>query len=196
MIEEIHAVTEGLAICTADVGQHQMWLAQYYRFNEPRRHISSGGLGTMGFGFPAAIGAALARPDLSVWSITGDGGFQMNAQELATAKNYNIPVKIAILNNFYLGMVRQWQELMFERRYSSSDLHDNPDFVKLAAAFDIPAMRVTKPEDSRATLEEAMRIDGPVLLDIHVRKEANVFPMIPAGKSVADMIGKKGRLGT
>lgn len=196
VIEEIHAVTEGLAICTADVGQHQMWLAQYYRFNEPRRHISSGGLGTMGFGFPAAIGAALARPDLSVWSITGDGGFQMNAQELATAKNYNIPVKIAILNNFYLGMVRQWQELMFERRYSSSDLHDNPDFVKLAAAFDIPAMRVTKPEDLRATLEEAMRIDGPVLLDIHVRKEANVFPMIPAGKSVADMIGKKGRLGT
>ncbi len=196
VIEEIYHVTEGRAICTADVGQHQMWLAQYYKFQEPRRHISSGGLGTMGYGFPSALGAALARPDLPVWSITGDGGFQMTAQELSTAKNYNIPVKIAILNNFYLGMVRQWQELMFERRYSSSDLHDNPDFIKLAQAYDVPALRCSKPEELRATLEEAHRIDGPVLLDIHVSKEANVFPMIPAGKSVADMIGKKGRLGT
>lgn len=196
VIQEIHHVTEGRAICTADVGQHQMWLAQYYKFAEPRRHISSGGLGTMGYGFPAALGAALARPDLPVWSITGDGGFQMTAQELSTAKNYNIPVKIAILNNFYLGMVRQWQQLMFERRYSSSDLHDNPDFIKLAQAYDVPALRCTRPEDLRATLEEAAGIDGPVLLDIHVSKEENVFPMIPAGKSVAEMIGKKGRLGT
>lgn len=196
VIEEIYRVTEGRAICTADVGQHQMWLAQYYHFDYPRRHISSGGLGTMGYGFPAAIGAALARPDLPVWSITGDGGFQMTAQELSTAKNYDIPVKIAIINNFYLGMVRQWQELLYERRYSSSDLHDNPDFVKMAEAYDVPALRCTKPEDLRSTLEKAMEIPGPVLLDIHVKKEENVFPMIPSGMSVADMIGKKGRLGT
>lgn len=196
VIEEIYRVTEGRAICTADVGQHQMWLAQYYHFDYPRRHISSGGLGTMGYGFPAAIGAALARPDLPVWSITGDGGFQMTAQELSTAKNYNIPVKIAIINNFYLGMVRQWQELLYERRYSASDLHDNPDFVKMAEAYDVPALRCTKPEELTATLKKAMEIPGPVLLDIHVKKEENVFPMIPSGKSVADMIGKKGRLGT
>jgi len=196
VIEEIYRVTEGDAICTADVGQHQMWLAPYYKVKEPRRHISSGGLGTMGFGFPAALGAALARPDLPVWAITGDGGFQMTSQELATAKTYKLPVKIAIINNFYLGMVRQWQELLYERRYSASDLHDNPDFVKLAEAYGVPALRCTKPEELRPTLEEAARIEGPVLIDIHVDEEANVFPMIPAGKSVADMIGKKGRLGT
>src|SRR5690606_5419058 len=132
VIEGIWEVTGGEAICTADVGQHQMWLAQYYKFPLPRRHISSGGLGTMGFGFPAALGAAVGRPDLQVWSVTGDGGFQMTLHELATARTYNIPVKIAILNNFYLGMVRQWQELQYGRRYSHSDLHDNPDFVKLA----------------------------------------------------------------
>ncbi len=194
VIEEIYHVTKGQAICTADVGQHQMWLAQYYKFAEPRRHISSGGLGTMGYGFPAAVGAAFARPDLQVWSITGDGGFQMTAQELSTAKNYNVPVKIAIINNFYLGMVRQWQELMFNRRYSHSDLHDNPDFVKLAEAYDVPGLRCTKPEELRATLEKAASIDGPVLIDIHVDEEECVLPMIPAGKSVADMIGKKGRL--
>lgn len=196
VIEAIWEVTQGQAICTADVGQHQMWLAQYYKFPEPRRHISSGGLGTMGFGFPAALGAAVGRPDLPVWSITGDGGFQMNMQELITAKTYNIPVKIAIINNFYLGMVRQWQQLLYGGRYSSSDLHDNPDFVKLAAAYDIPAFRCTKPEELMPTLREAAEIPGPVLIDIHVAEEENVFPMIPAGKSVADMIGKKGRLGT
>ena len=196
VIEEIYEVTKGEAICTADVGQHQMWLAQYYKFAEPRRHISSGGLGSMGYGFPAALGAALGRPDLQVWSITGDGGFQMTAQELATAKTYNIPVKIAIINNFYLGMVRQWQELMFNRRYSHSDLHDNPDFVKLAEAYGVPGFRCTKPEEVRPTLEKAAAMDGPVLIDIHVDEEECVLPMIPAGKSVADMIGKKGRLGT
>ena len=196
VIREIYEVTGGNAICTADVGQHQMWLAQYYPFREPRRHISSGGLGTMGYGFPAAIGAAFGRPDLPVWSITGDGGFQMTAQELATVRKYNLPVKIAIINNSYLGMVRQWQELLYNRRYSSSDLHDNPDFVKLAEAYGIPAMRCTKPEELRPALEKAAATDGPVLLDIHVDEEANVFPMIPAGKSVAEMIGKKGRLGT
>jgi len=173
-----------------------MWLAQYYIFREPRRHISSGGLGSMGFGFPAAIGAALGRPDLQVWSITGDGGFQMTAQELATVRKYNLPVKIAIINNGYLGMVRQWQELLYQRRYSHSDLHDNPDFVKLAEAYGIPGFRCTRPEELRPLLEKAAAMDGPVLLDIHVDQEANVFPMIPAGQSVAEMIGKKGRLGT
>ncbi|MBO2520998.1 MAG: acetolactate synthase, large subunit, biosynthetic type [Firmicutes bacterium] len=196
VIQEIYEVTRGEAICTADVGQHQMWLAQYYIFREPRRHISSGGLGSMGFGFPAAIGAALGRPDLQVWSITGDGGFQMTAQELATVRKYNLPVKIAIINNGYLGMVRQWQELLYQRRYSHSDLHDNPDFVKLAEAYGIPGFRCTRPEELRPLLEKAAAMDGPVLLDIHVDQEANVFPMIPAGQSVAEMIGKKGRLGT
>jgi len=196
VIQEIYEVTEGNAICTADVGQHQMWLAQYYIFREPRRHLSSGGLGAMGYGFPAAIGAAVGRPDLPVWSITGDGGFQMTLQELATVRKYNIPVKIAIINNSYLGMVRQWQELLYNRRYSASDLHDNPDFVKLAEAYGIPGMRVSRPEELRPALEQAAATEGPVLLDIHVDPEANVFPMIPAGMSVDEMIGKKGRLGT
>lgn len=194
VIEEIHQVTGGRAICTADVGQHQMWLAQYYRFNEPRSHISSGGLGTMGYGFPAALGAALGRQDRSVWSITGDGGFQMTFQELSTARKYRIPVKIAIINNFYLGMVRQWQELLYEHRYSHSDLHDNPDFIKMAEAYGVPALRVTKLEELRPALEKAEATDGPFLLDIHVDEEENVFPMIPSGQSVADMIGKHGRV--
>lgn len=194
VIEAIWEVTEGEAVCTADVGQHQMWLAQYYKFRHPRSHISSGGLGAMGFGFPAAVGAAVGRPDRPVWSITGDGGFQMNLQELATIKQYNIPVKIAIVNNFYLGMVRQWQEIFFDRHYSHSDLHENPDFVKIAEAYGVPAMRVTEPDELLPALRKAADHPGPYLLDIHVAKEENVFPMIPSGMSVADMIGLKGRL--
>lgn len=194
VIEAIDEVTNGEAICTADVGQHQMWLAQYYKFRNPRSHLSSGGLGAMGFGFPAAIGAAVGRPDRQVWSITGDGGFQMNAQELATVKTYNIPVKIAIINNSYLGMVRQWQELFYQRHYSHSDLHDNPDFVKLAEAYGVPALRVTKPEELLPALKKAAEYPGPFLLDIHVAEEENVFPMIPSGQSVAEMVGLKGRL--
>lgn len=194
VIEAIWEVTEGEAVCTADVGQHQMWLAQYYKFRHPRSHISSGGLGAMGFGFPAAVGAAVGRPDRPVWSITGDGGFQMNLQELATIKQYNIPVKIAIVNNFYLGMVRQWQEIFFDHHYSHSDLHENPDFVKIAEAYGVPAMRVTEPDELLPALRKAADHPGPYLLDIHVAKEENVFPMIPSGMSVADMIGLKGRL--
>lgn len=194
VIEAIHEVTKGEAICTADVGQHQMWLAQYYGFNHPRSHLSSGGLGAMGFGFPAAIGAAVGCPDRPVWSITGDGGFQMNIQELATVKAYNIPVKVAIINNSYLGMVRQWQELFFNRHYSHSDLHTNPDFVKIAESYGVRALRVTEEDELIPALEEAARYDGPFVLDIHVAKEENVFPMIPSGKSVADMVGLKGRL--
>lgn len=194
VIEAIHQVTKGEAICVADVGQHQMWLAQYYGFNHPRSHLSSGGLGAMGFGFPAAIGAAVGRPDRPVWAICGDGGFQMNLQELATAKSYNIPVKVAIINNSYLGMVRQWQELFFDRHYSHSDLHTNPDFIKISEGYGVKAIRVTTEEELVPALEEAANHDGPVVLDIHVAKEANVFPMIPSGKSVADMVGLKGRL--
>lgn len=194
VIEAIHEVTKGEAICTADVGQHQMWLAQYYGFNQPRSHLSSGGLGAMGFGFPSAIGAAVGCPDRQVWSITGDGGFQMNLQELATAKQYNIPVKVAIINNFYLGMVRQWQELFYDRHYSHSDLQVNPDFLKIAEAYGVHAIRVTKEEELIPALEEAARHEGPVVLDIHVAKEENVYPMIPGGKTVADMVGLKGRL--
>ncbi len=194
VIEAIYEVTGGDAICTADVGQHQMWLAQYYGFKQPRSHISSGGLGAMGFGFPAAIGAAVGCPGRQVWSITGDGGFQMNLQELATVKSYNIPVKVAIINNSFLGMVRQWQELFFDRHYSHSDLHTNPDFVKIAEAYGVRGLRVTKEEELAPALEEAARHDGPFVLDIHVAREENVFPMIPSGKSVADMVGLKGRL--
>ncbi len=194
VIEAIYEVTNGEAICAADVGQHQMWLAQYYKFRHPRSHISSGGLGAMGFGFPAAIGAAVGRPDRQVWAVTGDGGFQMNAQELATVKTYDIPVKIAIINNSYLGMVRQWQQLFYQGHYSHSDLHDNPDFVKLAEAYDVPALRVTKPEELLPALRKAADHPGPFLLDIHVAEEENVFPMIPSGQSVAEMVGLKGRL--
>lgn len=194
LIEQIYEATGGEAICTADVGQHQMWLAQYYKFRHPRSHISSGGLGAMGFGFPAAIGAAVARPDRQVWAVTGDGGFQMNIQELTTVKTYNIPVKVVIVNNFYLGMVRQWQEIFFQKHYSASNLQDNPDFVKLAEAYGVAAGRVTEPGQLRAALEEARDHDGPYVLDVHVAKEENVFPMIPAGKSVAEMRGLRGRL--
>lgn len=148
----------------------------------------------MGFGFPAAIGAAIGRPDRQVWAVTGDGGFQMNIQELATARSYNIPVKVAIVNNSYLGMVRQWQELFYNRHYSHSDLHDNPDFVKVAEAYGVPAVRVTEEEDLVPALREAAAHPGPYVLDIHVAKEENVFPMIPSGKSVADMVGLRGRL--
>ena len=194
VIEAIYEVSGGDAICTADVGQLQMWLAQYYGFKQPRSHISSGGLGAMGFGFPAAIGAAVGCPGRQVWSITGDGGFQMNLQELATVKSYNIPVKVAIINNSSLGMERQWQELFFDRHYSHSDLHTNPDFVKIAEADGVRGLRGTMEEELAPALEEAARHDGPFVLDIHVAREENVFPMIQSGKSVADMVGLKGRL--
>jgi acetolactate synthase-1/2/3 large subunit len=193
LVEEIYAVTKGEAIMASDVGQHQMWLAQYYRFDAPRRHISSGGLGTMGFGFPAAIGAAVGNPDREVWCLSGDGSFQMNAQELITVASYKIPVKIAISNNFYLGMVRQWQGMFYGKRYSHSDLMHNPDFVKLAAAHGVPAFRVTQANELRDALEQARAIDGPALVDVHVSREADVLPMVPSGAALKDMIGLEGR---
>ena len=192
MIEELYHVTRGEAICTADVGQHQMWLAQFYPFRHPRSHISSGGLGTMGFGFPAAIGAKLALPHRSVWSIVGDGGFQMSLGELATVAAHRIPVKIAVLNNRSLGMVRQLQEISYDRRYIAVDLTDNPDFVMIASGFGVAARRVEDPAELRAALEWAEHYDGPMLLDIRIDEEANVYPMVPPGAALDEMIGTKG----
>ena len=190
LIEKISEVTRGEAIVTVDVGQHQMWTAQYYKFTHPRSMLSSSGLGTMGYGFPAAMGAAMACPDRIVFSITGDGGFQMTAMELATAVEHKVPVKIAIVNNGYLGMVRQWQELFYGGRYSHSYLEPgNPDFVKMAESYGAIGMRATKPQEVMPMLEEAMKIDDrPVVMDFWVEKEENVYPMVPAGASLLEMV--------
>jgi len=190
MIEKISEVTNGNALMVADVGQHQMWLAQHYKFNHPRSMLSSGGLGTMGYGFPAAMGAAVGCPDRNVVCVTGDGGFQMTAFELATAVQYRIPVKIAIMNNGYLGMVRQWQELFYEKRYSHTDLQAaNPDFVKLAESYGAAGFRAKTPAEMEKVLEQAMEInDRPVVMDFHVVKEENCYPMVPAGAALNEMV--------
>lgn len=190
MIKMISEVTKGDAIVVTDVGQHQMWAAQLYNFNHPRSFITSGGLGTMGYGFPAAMGAAIAKPDRTVVCITGDGGFQMTAFELATAVENKVPVKIAIMNNGYLGMVRQWQQLFFEKRYSHSTLKQgNPDFVKLAESYGAVGMRATKPSEMKPMLEKAMKInDKPVVMDFAVAEEENCYPMVPAGAAVNEMV--------
>lgn len=189
--EAIYDVTKGEAIVTTDVGQHQMWAAQYFKVNAPRRFVTSGGLGTMGFGFPAGLGAKLARPEEEVWVISGDGSFQMNIQELATAAEHNIPVKVAVLNNGHLGMVRQWQEFFYERRYSDSVMAA-PNFVAIAEAYGVKGIKVTEPAQVAAALEEARAHDGPVVLEFHVTAEENCFPMVPAGGSNSDMLGPKG----
>lgn len=175
-------------ICT-EVGQHQMWTAQYYTFTQPRTFLSSGGLGTMGYGFPASIGAQVGCPEATVFNIAGDGSIQMNIQELATAVQYELPVNVAILNNGYLGMVRQWQELFFKRRYSQVDLSGNPDFVKVAEAYGAEGLRVTEAAQVRPALEQAIASSKPVFLDFLVEKEENVFPMVPAGGAINKMIG-------
>lgn len=189
LIEQLYNVSKGDAIVTTDVGQHQMWAAQYYTLDKPNKWVTSGGLGSMGFGFPAAIGAQLGFPDELVISIVGDGGYQMNIQELAVISERNIPVKVVIVNNEALGMVRQWQESFYDKRYSESLLTQNPDFVKLAESYGVRGMRVDKEEDLVATLEEAFAYDGPVVIDCRVLKEEKVYPMIAPGKGIQEMIG-------
>jgi acetolactate synthase-1/2/3 large subunit len=189
MIEAMYEVTGGDAIITSDVGQHQMWCAQYYHFANPRRWINSGGLGTMGFGLPAAIGAKAARPDDTVVCLAGDGSLVMVCQEFATAAVHDIPVKVFLMNNGYMGMVRQWQELFWDRRYSSVELGPSPDWVKLAEAFGWTATRATDKDQLEDQMKAALEADGPVLLDVRVTKEENCFPMIPAGAAARDMVG-------
>ncbi len=188
VIEELGALAGPKAIFATDVGQHQMWAAQFVRSEEPHNWISSGGAGTMGFGLPAAIGAQLGRPGELVIAIVGDGGFQMTLSELATMWNLKLPVKIIVINNHYLGMVRQWQNMFYDDRYSGVDLEGNPDFVKLAGAYGIKAYHITRPADVRRVLKAALEFDGPCLVDAEVEKHDNVFPMIPAGASLKDMI--------
>jgi acetolactate synthase I/II/III large subunit len=189
MIEAMHRATEGDAIVTSDVGQHQMWAAQYYGFDKPRRWINSGGLGTMGFGLPAAIGAKVACPDDSVVCLAGDGSLIMNCQELATCVSQDIPVKVFLMNNGYMGMVRQWQELFWDGRYSSVEMGPSPDWVKLAEAFGATGLRCEDSADLEQTMTKALETDGPVLLDVRVSPEENCFPMIPAGAAARDMVG-------
>jgi acetolactate synthase-1/2/3 large subunit len=189
MIEAMHRATKGDAIITSDVGQHQMWAAQYYGFDKPRRWINSGGLGTMGFGLPAAIGAKIACPDEAVVCLAGDGSLIMNCQELATCVSQDIPVKVFLMNNGYMGMVRQWQELFWDGRYSSVEMGPSPDWVKLAEAFGATGLRCEDSADLEETMAKALETDGPVLLDVRVSPEENCFPMIPAGAAARDMVG-------
>jgi acetolactate synthase-1/2/3 large subunit len=192
VLDRLDALTRGEAILTTDVGQHQMWAAQFCRARSNRHWISSGGAGTMGFGFPAAIGAQFANPQKKVWAIVGDGGFQMTQAELATAQLHRLPVKCLIINNNYLGMIRQWQELFYENRLSGADLEGNPDFVKLVQAYGVKGLRIRRPADVDRILREAHEYtDGPCVVVAEVVKEDNVFPMIPAGAAVSEMIIEK-----
>jgi acetolactate synthase I/II/III large subunit len=188
VVEQIHKVTNGDAIITTEVGQNQMFAALYYLFDKPRRFISSGGLGTMGYGFPAAIGAQLGKPNATVFDIAGDGSIQMNIQELATAVEQKLPVNIAILNNKYLGMVRQWQEMFFDKRYSSTDINVQPDFVKLAEAYGAHGIRVEDPADVAEAIKEAISIKKPVVMDFVCDREENVWPMVAPGAAISDVM--------
>ena len=188
VIHELHRLTKGDAIITTDVGQHQMWVAQFYPFTKTRQLITSGGLGTMGFGLPAAIGAQLARPNELVVAVVGDGGFQMTNQELATAVQYELPVKIVVMNNGYLGMVRQWQEMFYDRTYSEVDISVAPDFVKLAEAYGAAGFRAERPGELQHALSAALSHKGVAVVDVAVSKEENVFPIVPAGANARDMI--------
>ena len=189
MIKALHEATGGDAIVTSDVGQHQMWAAQYYDFPAPRRWINSGGLGTMGFGLPAAMGAKVGCPDQTVVCIAGDGSVQMNMQELATCSQEGIAIKVFIMNNHYLGMVRQWQELFWDRRYSSVDMGQWPDFVKVADAYGATGIRLTDKGTLVDDMREALQTPGPVLVDVRVTPEENVYPMISPGQAARDMVG-------
>jgi acetolactate synthase-1/2/3 large subunit len=189
MVQSLYEATGGDAIVTSDVGQHQMWAAQYYRFPQPRRWINSGGLGTMGFGLPAAMGAKVGCPDQTVVCIAGDGSVQMNMQELATCTQEGIAIKVFIMNNGYLGMVRQWQELFWDKRYSQVDMGEWPDFVKLAEAYGATGLRFKDKHTLVSDMKEALAIDGPVLVDVRVTREENTYPMIPAGQPARNMVG-------
>ena len=191
---EINKLTKGEVIVATDVGQHQMWSAQFIKFNNPYSILTSGGAGTMGFGLPAAIGAQVANPDKKVLAIVGDGGFQMTFQELMMIKEYKLPVKIFIINNSYLGMVRQWQELFNDRRYSSVDLSYNPDFIKIGEAYGIKSIQLKTKKDLKKHLKKILESDEAVLVECIVEKEENVYPMIPAGKDVSCIVGKRGVL--
>jgi acetolactate synthase-1/2/3 large subunit len=182
-----HNIANGPAIVVTDVGQHQMWECQYYIHDHAGQLLTSGGLGTMGFALPAAIGAQMAFPDRLVWAVAGDGGFQMTLQELAVLKQEHLPVKIAIINNGFLGMVRQWQQLFYDKRYTGTPVV-SPDFVKLADAYDIPALCVTRPDQVVAAYEQAIATPGPFLIDFHVKEEVNVYPMVPPGAAVDQLI--------
>jgi len=191
VIRSVYDITGGGAIVATEVGQHQMWAAQFYPFEKPRRWITSGGLGTMGFGLPAALGAQVAFPDQLVVDIAGDGSFEMTLQELSTAQTYGLPVKIVILNNGFLGMVRQWQELFWDKRYSNTSFAEfQPDFAALAGAYGIPGTRVEDPDDLEDALRETLSTDGPALIDIQVNRDAKVFPMVPQGKGPGAMLVK------
>ncbi len=189
LIETIYKITKGDAIISTGVGQHQMWVAQYYHFKHPRQLVTSGGLGTMGFGLPAAMGAKVAFPDREVVDIEGDGSLQMTSQEMATCVEDDIPLKVFIVNNGYLGMVRQWQELFWEKRYSGVKMGESPDFVKLAEAYGGLGMRVTHKDELEDATSSALAADGLVVVDVRVRQEENCFPMIPAGAAARDMVG-------
>jgi acetolactate synthase-1/2/3 large subunit len=189
VVEQIYEATKGNAIICTEVGQNQMWAAQYFKFIRPRTIVSSGGLGTMGYGFPAAIGAKVGKPKMHVFDIAGDGSIQMNIQELATAVVNKIPVKIIILNNSCLGMVRQWQELFYNKRYAYTKFScDCPDFVKLAESYGAVGMKITKKKDVRSSIDKALEIDNTVVMDFRVESEENVFPMVPAGEAINKMI--------
>jgi acetolactate synthase-1/2/3 large subunit len=187
-VEKIYELSKGDAIITTEVGQNQMWTAQFYKFDKPRTLLTSGGLGTMGYGFPAAIGAQLANPNKLVIDIAGDGSIQMNIQELATAVINKLPVKVAILNNHYLGMVRQWQELFFNERYSYSHLDVVPDFVKVAEAYGAVGFKATKPSEVEPILKEAFKIKKTVFMDFIIDWKEKVYPMVPAGAAIDQMM--------
>ncbi len=188
VVEKLYELTEGKAIITTEVGQNQMWAAQYYHFDRPNSFVTSGGLGCMGFGLPAAIGAQVACPDRLVIDIAGDGSIQMNSQEFATAVQNKLPVKVAILNNGYLGMVRQWQELFKEKRYVATDMPAAPDFVKLADAYGAVGLRAKRPDEVEAVIRKAIDTDGPVIMEFIVEREESVYPMVPAGAAMTDML--------
>jgi acetolactate synthase-1/2/3 large subunit len=188
VVEQLYELTRGEAIITTEVGQNQMWAAQYYHFDKPNHFITSGGLGCMGFGFPAAIGAQIARPDKTVVDVAGDGSIQMNIQEMATALQYRLPVKIVILNNGYLGMVRQWQELFYDKRYASTCMTCGPDFIKLAEAYGALGLRATKPEEVIPVLKKGLSSPNTVIMDFVVAQEECVYPMVPAGAPITEML--------